>query len=84
MRNPNNVWPAVLGVCLFCLVLAAGMRFSFLRSPALYLAGYLNQTALKTDRQEPTPEATPASSPEPAWMDSVSYTHLTLPTILLV
>ena len=39
MRNPNNVWPAVLGVCLFCLVLAAGMRFSFLRSPALYLAG---------------------------------------------
>lgn len=71
MRNPNNVWPAVLGVCLFCLVLAAGMRFSFLRSPALYLAGYLNQTALKTDRQEPTPEATPASSPEPAWMDYV-------------
>ena len=71
MRNPNNVWPAVLGVCLFCLVLAAGMRCSFLRSPALYLAGYLNQTALETDRQEPTPEATPASSPEPAWMDYV-------------
>ena len=42
-------------------------------------------TAAKTTAQTPVPiRVTPQSARESAYLNAVSYTHLTLPTILLV
>ena len=49
---------------------------------------FIKSLTTLSDSEEPKPEPLPAPEPEPATsllpLDPVSYTHLTLPTILLV